>query len=406
MFSYQFKVLFKISLFSSLFAVALACTPRDSRKGRGNISQILTEDEDGGRGDRRDNHFRGSCSQRNSYSDEVSINHLKFVDSRNAGQYLLEGRCEEEDKAVFITVNGYDISHNPKCDRRRWEVTLDLSSMAHQKDKIVFQIKHNNETLCKEAQVTFTGPKNYIPVPPSDDHYESSFYVMKYEARIDGKSSSAKAISTPKDKPVSRVSYQEALDLCQNNGNRYDLIQNVMWQNIVLSIENTAENWSEGRLALSDNNNLNCGVSRGFAQPASLNDLDDCATRSCQSDWDENRRTHILENGERIWDICGNVGEMMKDKYTGKESFTGSIYELSSQLKKLFGPKRTYRLVNSHRRDKKWNLGSVEIQSENDLIIRGAQGSFTGIFSVEITRDQVSHRGSIHNVGFRCVYIP
>ena len=322
------------------------------------------------------------------------------------GAYPLEGRCEEDDKVVLITVNGYDVSPNPKCDRRRWKVNLDLSSIATQEDTVVFQIKHNNETLCKEVRVAFIGPENYISVPFLEDYYESSFYVMKYEARTDGKSSSAKAISTPRNKPITRVSYKEALDLCQNNGSRFDLIKNLQWQNIVLSIEKTPENWSEGRLAISDSNRLNCGISRNSVQAASSNDLDDCAASSCNSEWDENRRTHILENGERIWDICGNAGEIMKDKYTRRESFRGSIYELSSYLKTLFGPKRTYTLVNPHRSSQKWGLGYAEIKSGNDLIIRGAQSSSAGIFSVEVTSEQSGSRGYTHNVGFRCVYIP
>ena len=368
----------------------ISCTSRDSGKS----SRVLID---------------GSpiqCSSRNTYSDELTITELEIVDSGNVGKYPLEGRCEEEDKLITVTVNGYKTEKTPKCDRGRWEINLDLTEVITEGNTVAFHATHNRGRLCKEARVAFRGPKNYIPISASDDYDESSFYVMKYEAKLEGEKTASKAVSEPTGYPISRITHQEALLLCQNNGSRYELMKNSQWQTIVRAIEDENKNWSQGHHSPSDNNTLNCGIARGIPQEASSNDSNDCATTFCDSNWDINRRTHFLPNGKKIWDMCGNVGEMMKNRYNENDSFKGYVYQLSSDLKKLFGPKKTYSIVNASRRSTTWNLGYADIDRGNDLIIRGLPGRDAGIFSVNITSDQVSRRGSGHDVGFRCVYTP
>ena len=354
----------------------------------------------------REDSRSGSCRSEDEESDKISIRSLDYIDSNNAGEYILRGRCDIKKASVRITVNGYKISNNPICDNKRWQVELDLSSIVTTEKDITFKITHDNDSICKKVRVAFTGPPGYIPVPALEDYYEFGFFVMKYEAKIDkNRSSSTKAISTAKGQPITRVTHEEAIALCRNNGPRYDLIKNSQWQNIVRSIEETDENWSLGKNIISDNNSLNCGVSRGKTLPAKSNDRDDCGSNSCNKDWDFNRRTHLLSNGEVIWDLCGNVGELIKDKYTEKESFKGDIYELGRSLKKVFGPKRTYSLSSATRRTNKWGLGYADVSKNYNLIVRGMPGSYAGIFSVNVTRDQESRRGDSY-VGFRCVYLP
>ncbi|MCZ0932451.1 MAG: SUMF1/EgtB/PvdO family nonheme iron enzyme [Oligoflexia bacterium] len=384
---------------------AVSCLPKPSNNRP--RAEVLFEDE-------RDEDFRDqenldshtiSCRSGAEESDKVSLNSLDYIDSNNAGAYILRGRCDERDKTVRITVNGYKISNNPVCDNKRWRVELDLSAIVIKEKSVVFQITHDDDRICKKVRVAFTGPVGYIPVPPLDNYYEFGFFVMKYEAKAESRNSSTKAVSKPDGAPLTRVTYEDAVTLCKNNGPRYDLINNSQWQNIVRSIEDTDENWSEGKNIISDNNVINCGVMRGYPQPAKSDDRKDCADYNCNSYWDVKRRTHILSNGERVWDICGNVGEMMKDKYKAGENFRGDVYELSGQLKKLFGPKRSYQLVNASRRTNKWNLGHADVKGNYNLIVRGMQGSFSGIFSVLVKRNQEDRRGDTY-VGFRCVYLP
>jgi len=352
---------------------------------------------------------RVSCRER---TDSVFIlGDLDTINSNNVGNYLIKGRCQERKQAVIIKINGYRISEDPSCSRGRFESELDLSSVASSETNILIEVSHNKESVCQEVRVGFLGPKNYIPVPSREDYYESSFYVMKYEAKVENKgNTSAKAISKPEDKPITRVSYNDALKLCKNNGPHYDLIQNSQWQNIALSIEETDINWSRGRRSLSDDNALNCGVSLGRAKPANADDQNDCADSSCQSQWDFKRRTHILNNGEIIWDFCGNVGEIMKDRYTLSQSFDAQIFELTGQLKQLFGPERTYKTGTDRNRSRRdnyyWGLGEADIDSDHDLIVRGGTGrSANGIFSVSVKNNQDGRR-TLNQLGFRCVYEP
>lgn len=407
MFYYKFKFFFKVSFFLIASLFVAGCFPPP--EGSGDIARVIKEDDTPRSVDSEDGQNLTSqtrCNRRDTYSEEVSIRNLEFVDSGNVGEYLLKGRCEEDDELVYVTVNGYRTSLNPKCDKGRWEMELDLTPVATEESKVVFSVTHNRESICKSVRLAFLGPENYIPVPPNEKYYDTGFYVMKYEAKVEGRDEEAKAVSKPEGRPAIRVTHREALKICQNNGSRYDLMNNLQWQNIARSIEEVGENWSQGRATPSDSNTLNCGLLQGNPQPASSDDEDDCATSSCDSGWDQNRRTHLLSNGARIWDICGGAGEIMEDKYRESKSFDDFVYELTSSLKRKFGPSKTYRLVSANRRSNTWGLGYANIEKDNDLIIRGMGGRHAGIFSVDVTHDQVHRRGYNGNVGFRCVYIP
>ena len=401
-----------ISLLKTLFLLAwpllaftiVSCNPT-SPNTKAEVVLEKNRHTDSSDRDSYSDSYSGSCRSDEEESDKVSLKSLDYIDSNNAGAYVLRGRCDKKKATVRITVNGYKISNNPICNNKRWEVELDLSAIVTTEKSIVFQITHDNDSICKEVRVAFTGPPGYIPVPPLENYYEFGFFVMKYEAKIESRNSSAKAVSKPDGAPLTRVTQEEAVTLCRNNGPRYDLIKNEQWQNIVRSIEKTGENWSLGKDIISDNNAINCGILRGSPQPAKSNDRDDCADYNCSPNWDVKRRTHVLYNGEIIWDICGNVGEIMKDKYTAGESFKGDIFEMGGQLKKLFGPKKSYSLVKTTRRTNKWNLGYAEVKSNYDLIVRGMPGSFAGVFSVQVRKNQKDRRGDSY-VGFRCVYLP
>ena len=101
------------------------------------------------------------------------------------------------------------------------------------------------------------------------------------------------------------------------------------------------------------------------------------------------------------------MGEIIKDRFWLNEAFDGYIYQLPSNLRRIFGPKKTYSPAESRHNDNAWNLGHAKIKRNQDLIIRGApEGSRdAGIFSVTITskQDKSRNRGQ---VGFRCIYIP
>ena len=412
----RFLFLFLISYF--LVACHLPSAPT--------VSQILVQDTgqpstatpvnpDGQRVDQYGNpytvderdagHFRERCSSFIDERSDFKIDQLDYIDAHNFSDYLIKGRCESGEK-IEIIINNHPIDTNIYCKSRRWELTVDLTPLAQER-VISFKISSSGETFCEDIKVAFTAPKNYITVPALEDFYESGFLVMKYEAKLDKAGINSKAISEEKDRPISAISHSDAQDLCKNNGSRYDLISNKQWQNIARDIESIDENWSLGRARVIEGNSLNCGVARGTAQAASRNDADDCGASSCGKNWDYHRRTHLLSSGDRIWDMCGNVGEVMRDRYTGNDTFDNYVFHLNGSLKKLFGPDKDYNIVTSHRREGYFGLGFIKVSRSADLIIRGHHSRYPGIFSTEITKKRDSSRSaSGYNIGFRCVYLP
>ena len=350
---------------------------------------------------------RSRCN-REPYRDEPEVTLktiLPYVDSRNAGKYELEGRCSERNRLVTIEVNGYKISKNPYCSKGRWKVSLNLTYLATKENNIFFRIAHGEDSnvICEEVRVAFACEEGYIPIPSNEDFYNSSFCVMKYEAKLE----KSKAVSRPEGRPITRISHADAVALCRSNGSRYDLMTNDQWQNIVYLIEEEDKNWSYGKARVRDGNALNCGVSIGSPKAASRDDRDDCAGSNCGSKWHYKRRTHILPNGYVIWDMCGNVGEMMKDKNENSYSFNGYIYEMTSTLRKRFGSKKDYSGSGDRnlRRNHYWGLGYANMRNGKSLIVRGSQHRAAGIFSVNLQYDQDRNRQG-HDIGFRCVYIP
>lgn len=433
----MFLKFFKLSISSLILISQISCI-NDNKSP--NVSRVIVPNN--GQGYRQTNDYRSNniapretnnqtnnsftgCKNNSDSSKEISINkrQLKFIDSHNIDNYLLSGRCKNSNLLVYVTVNNYETNKNPACKRGSWKISLDLTSVITPDDEeLTFHIKHNRETICKKAKITFRGPQGYISIPGTNQyssnsnrriHAKKSFFVMKYEAKLDRtRANNPKAVSKPEDKPIAHMSYFEAVELCNNNGSRYDLMKNSQWQNIATSIEETHENWSQGRSIPSDSNLLNCGIIRGPAKAASKNDDNDCANTSCNSPWDMHKRTHLLQSGNRIWDICGSVGEIVKDKYTSNTTFNDYAHKLNlsanKDLDRLFGPKKSYSSSNTNtsRRNGNWNLGFVSINKTNDLIIRGLSARGAGIFSVQVNRNQDSLRGYSANVGFRCIYAP
>ena len=368
---------------------------------------------------------RNECNGESRRGDpEVSLSPLDYIDSINAGRYELKGRCSEKNRAVQVTVNGYKLKKTPHCDKGRWEVFLDLAGLSVDSKKVSFRITHgpDSNVVCEDIKVAFTCPKNYIPIPRIQDIHRdeslhaNSFCVMKYEAKIEKSGGGViKAISQSDGRPIANISHTNARTLCQANGSRYDLISNDQWQTIARLVEEHDKNWSLGKGGVVNGNILNCGVSRGAPQPASRDDKNDCSLGiRCGSQWHYRRRTHLITSSNLvIWDICGNVGEMMKDK-TDTRKLTSSIRQdepvskLSGErnFRNLFGPKKNYSGVGYDlKRKAYWGLGYAELSDAKNLIIRGGQSREAGVFSVNLENDQSDSRVG-HNVGFRCVYIP
>ncbi|MGI9548431.1 MAG: hypothetical protein ACR2M7_00405 [Bdellovibrionales bacterium] len=349
---------------------------------------------------------RRGCRSDYDSDSGFRVDRLEYIDSNNMSDYEIKGRCEQSGEKIQVTINGHPLDTVLRCKSKKWRLEVDLTPLATE-ESLSFKISNGDYTFCEDVKVAFTYPKNYVTIPAleGDDLYETSFFVMKYEAKLKKAGINSKALSEARGRPIASISYSDAEDLCKNNGIRYNLITNSQWQNIARDIESVNDNWSAGRARVIEGNLLNCGLARGASQAASKDDDDDCAKTSCSRGWDYNRRTHLLSSGDRIWDICGNVGEVMRDAHSGATTGSDYIYELGGTLKDKFGPAKDYNLISLSRNSGYFGLGEFKMNRGGEVIVRGSPGRSPGIFSTEVTAKRSSGRAG-HGTGFRCVYLP
>lgn len=153
-------------------------------------------------------------------------------------------------------------------------------------------------------------PPGYIAVPANPNVGTSSdFCVMKYEAKnVAGVATSQASLT-----PWVNIDHDNAKIACRSLGADYDIISNAEWMTIARDIEKTAANWTGGgigqgslyighaddtpaaALAASDDNDPYFGTGNSASQGL--------------GGGKEQKRTHVLSNGEVIWDLAGNLLE-------------------------------------------------------------------------------------------------
>lgn len=271
------------------------------------------------------------------------------------------------------------------------------------------------------AAATFRCPSGYIQVPGNALLETSDFCVMKFEAKNDGGTPVSQASGTPwvNINASGAQSECESINVPSYTG-QFTLISNPEWMTIARNIEGTAANWSSGTygdgyipyghadgspnnaLAVSDTNDPYNGTGNSAAQAPG-------------SGW-EQKRTHVLSNGNLIWDLAANVQEFV-DWDAGDSAFTrgpssgilgADVYDFSHL------PSGTLTLndaapldpVNDHSRFFGQWVGSDFLNA--GAAIRGSyyqdsRTGFAGVFSLNL-----EFRPTITSpaIGFRCVYRP
>jgi hypothetical protein len=155
------------------------------------------------------------------------------------------------------------------------------------------------------------------------------FCVAKYEM----KNQAGIAVSTATDAVWNNVTHPNAISACQALGAGYELISNEQWMAIARNIEQNAVNWSSG---VVNSGSLNVGHADNLpaaAVLASADDNDACINtgQSCSgSTWDSQRRTHVLSNGQVIWDFSGNVSEWVNKVVTSNKPGATSFVEFNT----------------------------------------------------------------------------
>lgn len=247
-------------------------------------------------------------------------------------------------------------------------------------------------------------PPNYILVPALAGYTTTNFCVAKYEAKQSG----SVAVSTPSGTPWVSITKAAAATACQANGTGYDLISNDQWQSIAQNIEGIGANWSTGTVGSGEINVGNSSGAAASALAADSSDANACSgTGSTCSDtvWNTHRRTHVLSNGEVIWDLAGNVWEWMNDAYSATSSADSYIILIGASTDKtMFGPAGTYAnsapITNTGGFGYAWRTSNGTIRRGGSYGNSANQGA---IFAVSLSASTGSTNAAY---GFRCVYTP
>ncbi|MCB9025811.1 MAG: SUMF1/EgtB/PvdO family nonheme iron enzyme [Bdellovibrionaceae bacterium] len=279
----------------------------------------------------------------------------------------------------------------------------------------------NGDNIKNPNSPAITCPNNFIPVPKLKNYTDKDFCVAKYEMK---KGENGKAHSMPEKKPMGSVSQPQAIRLCQGMGKYYDLITNSEWQTIARNIELVSQNWDENKVG--SKGGLNHGHSDGVppkSLPATSEDNNSCYKTKDSCDlkkWHSQRRTHILSNGQVIWDFAGNQWEWTKDinnvdyGYDAYMSFVTHVTHKNKgklldgvlrDAKDQFGPTNDYSKHISHAYA---GLGQAWLNYKNGGVRRGGRwknGPSSGVFTVHLMHD-VSDKLKLSGAGFRCVYRP
>jgi len=256
---------------------------------------------------------------------------------------------------------------------------------------------------------------SYVPVNGNADYGCGSFCVFKTEAKNNGYNV---PVAQYEETPWVSVRTSGAKSGCRGISvaqGYVDLISNDEWMVIARDIEATAANWSGGEVG---NGTLNRGHSDSNpGNSLSISDPTDPWDQTGQdsSTWTQ-KRTHVLSNGEIIWDFAGNANEWV-DWERGGDSFSLGPQTCESAWKSplrfecedlaplAYQPANPAGLTIEQYDASNTNTGGV-YGGVGGAAIRGGHAKYgidAGVFSL--------HLGSANNsfystVGFRCVWRP
>jgi formylglycine-generating enzyme required for sulfatase activity len=284
---------------------------------------------------------------------------------------------------------------------------------------------------------SLTCPTGYILVPADSSFTRESFCVMKYEAKKDG--ATGQAVSTATGTPWVSVSWYEAMSACKRVGGH--LVNEGEWMTIARNIEATAINDIDSaagiQLATGHSDNSPASALAAVADPSLASctltvALSDASNNSCalrgpgtyagnSTDYGysgtgngystaysaggankSQMRTHVLSNGNAIWDLAGNVWEWTDAQCDTTSWYTTGWVEwnnanVTDWEKLVAGPSGS--LTSSNGAGQYYGCSA----SGNALLRGGpwSAGTSAGVFAAGLSSGP-SNVGSA--VGFRCAF--
>ncbi|MFK7826093.1 MAG: hypothetical protein AB8G05_18215 [Oligoflexales bacterium] len=283
----------------------------------------------------------------------------------------------------------------------------------------------NPEELVTDCN-SIAQPGNWVMVPGDSDYGTSDFCVMKYEAKCslangrdcEDNINIENPVSQPEGTPWVRISQLEAISECSALGDGFHLITNPEWMTIATNATNVGLNWSgAGVVGVGELARGHSDDSPSNPCQADTNDLNsyletDCAALST-GEFNQ-RRTHVLSNGEVVWDLAGNVREWVDyynrddkptpntDSYSEYNTVTGT---LTTPLTDLI-PTNAVKSFWDDNWDSSQSIGKFYsgLNSSGGALIRGGDWSNDSNSGLFYTRLYSSQTSSNTYKGFRCVF--
>ena len=153
-------------------------------------------------------------------------------------------------------------------------------------------------------------PGSWILVPGDSDYGTNDFCVMKYEAKNSSGSPSSQSSGTP----WVDISQLSAKSECESLGVGYHLITNPEWMTIAANAAGVNKNWSLGSVGSGELARGHSDRSPLQACAADASDTNAYVQDNCDglaSGTFNQRRTHILSTGDVLWDLSGNVYDLV-----------------------------------------------------------------------------------------------
>jgi hypothetical protein len=255
-------------------------------------------------------------------------------------------------------------------------------------------------------------PPHYVEVPPLFPYTTTRFCVAKYEMKNVGGVATSQPDLTPWvsiPRGATETTSPGAWKACRDLGANYDLISNDQWQTIARNIADTAVNWSTGTVYSGQ---LNRGHSDGVpnnALAADASDTNACSGTgdTCSSTtWHNQRRTHVLSNGQVIWDFAGNVWEAVRDNNSSSQGANGyaSTFNSGDSRQTNYGNDQFCASTTTS----PWcGFGNGLVNYSTGAVFRS--GNWVNNIEAGVFASYLGHstsNGSNNSFGFRCVFVP
>lgn len=262
---------------------------------------------------------------------------------------------------------------------------------------------------------TTTCDPGYLFIPEDREHGTNGFCVAQFEMKkVDDGGGGFRAESTHGGKLYDVGGRVEAEAACQKIGK--SLISNQQWNAIARNVARVDDNWE---IIGGKKIRLNTGWAYGDSSWADeLLDSNNACEKSSATmctpggPWIMEKRTHKLSTGEFIWDLSGNLWEIVSDQYTGPAlaGISNSAMPrlpLTNYFRYISGMYDvTCEDVNSAHLCG-FGYGWISSAKPGQGISRGGRAGGdedAGIFTIDF--DNSSSAAGLNNHGFRCVYNP